>query len=72
MDAADEAQRHEAAFLDAAVNARRILPWEQQQRDESGAVICVDCGELIPAARLASVADAVRCVECQETWESSL
>ncbi|KAF0232512.1 MAG: hypothetical protein FD177_2399 [Desulfovibrionaceae bacterium] len=72
MDAADEAQKHEAAFLDAAVRARRIAPTEEQLRDESGAVICVDCDELIPAARLKSVPDAVRCVECQAAWEASL
>lgn len=72
MDAADEAQRHEAAFLDAAVRARRIEPTEQQLRDESGVVICLDCGELIPAKRLKSIPDAARCVECQETWEASL
>jgi DnaK suppressor protein len=32
--------------------------------------ICADCGKPIPAARLAARPDAVRCRQCQETFES--
>ena len=70
MDAADEAQRHEAAFLQAAVNARRNEQEGEQMRDPAGTVICADCGEPIPPARLRSIPGAVRCVECQESWEA--
>lgn len=72
MDAADEAQKHTDAFLLEAVNARRAGSPEEQLRDNAGVVICKDCGEPIPRARLASIPDAVRCRDCQELWEESL
>lgn len=69
MDLADEAQAMEAAHLAAALAARPGLRAEAQERDRNGRVVCLDCGEPIPPARLAAVPDACRCVECQRAGE---
>jgi len=66
MDIADEAQAMEAAHLASALAARPGLSVEAQERDRHGRVVCLDCGELIPAARLAAIPDACRCVECAQ------
>jgi phage/conjugal plasmid C-4 type zinc finger TraR family protein len=34
-----------------------------------GVACCRDCGEPIPAARLAALPDAERCAECQQDFE---
>jgi phage/conjugal plasmid C-4 type zinc finger TraR family protein len=62
-DAVDDAQLATQAFTDAALSqvrrpaVRRAVP--------AGPAWCVDCGDEIPAARLAAVPDAERCVDCQ-------
>lgn len=58
--AAEEFDR--AAALARALGAR---PRGEQQRDTQGIIVCLDCGEPIPAARLRVLPNAVRCVECQ-------
>ena len=35
----------------------------------NGVRCCVDCGEPIPAERLAARPDAVRCIECKQAKE---
>lgn len=70
MDAADEAQRHEAAHLQAAL-ARHHRPAEAQLV-EDGEVICLGCGDPVPPSRLRVIPDAARCVDCQEILEAAL
>ena len=38
--------------------------------DRSGVVLCRDCGEPIPTARLAAQRHAVRCIDCQREYDS--
>ncbi len=69
MDEADEAQSIEALEREAAI--RRVVQRHREpQVVRGGRVCCPDCGEEIPAARLAAVPDAVRCVDCQRDRES--
>jgi RNA polymerase-binding transcription factor DksA len=37
---------------------------------DGGYGVCVDCGEEIAAARLAAYPMAMRCIECQQSFES--
>jgi RNA polymerase-binding transcription factor DksA len=37
---------------------------------DGGYGVCVDCGEEIAAARLAAYPTAMRCIECQQSFES--
>ncbi len=37
--------------------------------EEEGSEYCVDCEEIIPAARRSAMPGCVRCVECQEMFE---
>ena len=67
MDIVDEAQLPEALFRLEAL-ARRPEPSGEPLRI-GGRVVCRDCGEVIPAARLAAVPHAARCVVCQEQAE---
>lgn len=70
-DIIDDAQRHEAMFLAQALasRGRQQRGAEPQERDHMGRIICAECGELIPLARLASVPTATRCAQCQEEME---
>ena len=64
MDFADEAQTAEGVHLRAALAG--VRPREDEaQLLEDGRVICRECGEPIPAARLAVRPGACRCVDCQ-------
>lgn len=65
-DLADEAQKHEADLLASALAGMRFPVQEEQDRDESGTVICLDCGVPIPLRRLQAVPGACRCAPCQE------
>jgi phage/conjugal plasmid C-4 type zinc finger TraR family protein len=67
-DEADRAQIHEEAFLaDALARARR--PRGRGPDMSDGTPRCRECGEEIPAARLARVPDAECCVSCQNERE---
>ena len=70
MDIVDRAQRDEGAYLAAALSSMRSAP-DEEQLVENGRVVCRDCGEPIPAARLAACPGACRCVVCQEAAEAS-
>ncbi len=71
-DIADMAQaREEAHRARAILAARRMMHAGDQETDADGHVICADCGERIPAARLRVLPRAVRCVECQAKIERS-
>ncbi|GAB7082300.1 TraR/DksA C4-type zinc finger protein [Megalodesulfovibrio paquesii] len=73
MDDADQAQRAEAAFLEAAL-AKVIRGWgafhdqanpDAPARVEEWAVWCCDCGEPISAARRQAMPGCRRCRDCQ-------
>lgn len=71
MDEADRAQHEETAHRQAAIEA--ALPGTDgvEQLRQNGVVICMDCGEPIPGARLRALPTACRCVVCQaerENW----
>jgi DnaK suppressor protein len=46
----------------------RLAHGEMADEDDKGNRYCLDCGELIPPARVESV-NAVRCTECAGTRE---
>ncbi|MGE4536326.1 MAG: TraR/DksA family transcriptional regulator [Desulfovibrio sp.] len=67
-DIADQAQQAEQAHrLDAL--SRRDVADDSEQVHENGVVVCCDCGEPIPGARLRILPTACRCVECQDKAE---
>lgn len=41
----------------------------EEQITINGKIVCIDCMDEIPEARLKIKPDAVRCVECKEHWE---
>lgn len=66
MDQADNANDIAQLRNDIALKAAQQRPAAQlQELDESGQVICIDCGDQIVLARLLAVPNAVRCVECE-------
>ena len=69
MDAADEAQAIEALERDFAIARASAMPAGTQKRRD-GVVVCVDCGEPVPAKRLVVLPRASRCVDCQEIQDS--
>ena len=69
MDDCDMAQKAERVYLaQALARAGQATP-QEGQRTRAGRVVCLDCGEPIPAGRLAAVPGACRCVECQKEME---
>lgn len=66
-DIIDAAQQHEAMFLAHALAAARAHePDTPQERDGLGRVVCAECGEIIPPARLQALPGVGLCVECAE------
>lgn len=70
MDVCDQAQEIEEAERTAALRrALRPSPFDGLRvRAVNGE--CLECGEPIPAARLAAQPDAVRCTACQGLREA--
>lgn len=68
MDIIDEGNRIAERYLSEAIAAILSQP-KETQRVKDGKVLCVDCGEEIPAARLRLVPHCIRCVDCQEDFE---
>ncbi|MBU2790508.1 TraR/DksA C4-type zinc finger protein [Acidithiobacillus caldus] len=62
-DMADIAAEYEQRERDLALARRRAVPMEEPDEDSNGNRYCLDCGEIIPKARVAAVM-AVRCVDC--------
>ncbi|GAB6037645.1 hypothetical protein JCM15519_38620 [Fundidesulfovibrio butyratiphilus] len=63
------AQEAERVYLaQALARAGQAAP-RQSQRTRAGRVVCLDCGEPIPAGRLAAVPGACRCVGCQTEYD---
>lgn len=75
MDEADFAQLHEsmaresALAMRAARAARNAGSARVAGAAERQSGLCADCGEPIPAARLAAIPNAARCVACQSELE---
>ncbi|WP_303784074.1 TraR/DksA C4-type zinc finger protein [Azovibrio restrictus] len=65
-DEADRASAIEAAFNADALRDARLKAQPETHPDFDGKH-CVECGEIIPKARLAM--GRVRCVECQSVLE---
>ncbi|RMF14195.1 MAG: TraR/DksA family transcriptional regulator [Candidatus Dadabacteria bacterium] len=68
-DIVDRAQEREEAHRARAIEAARRVMRPGRQRIRDGRVVCLDCGEPIPAGRLAVVPTAVRCLGCQRAHE---
>lgn len=62
-DISDIAAEYEQRDRDMALARRRAVPMEEPDEDGNGNRYCLDCGEIIPKARVAAVM-AVRCVDC--------
>lgn len=67
-DFGDDAQAAEALFREGAIAAALPAP-AGNQVVENGRVVCAECGEPIPAVRLAAVPGAIRCRACQAEFE---
>jgi len=70
-DLADRAQLDEQAHILDALSRRNDSDDAGQTR-ENGVVVCCDCGEPIPGARLRVLPTACRCVECQDKAEGKI
>ncbi|MBU2763340.1 hypothetical protein HFQ13_09300 [Acidithiobacillus sp. VAN18-1] len=68
---ADIAAEYEQRDRDMALARRRAAPMEEPDEDGNGNRYCLDCGEIIPKARVAAVM-AVRCVDCAGHREKML
>ena len=68
MDFGDEGQAAETLFREGAIAAALPAP-AGNQVIENGRVVCAECGDTIPAARLAAMPQATRCRTCQEDFE---
>lgn len=68
MDNADIAEKNQAQLLNLKIKQQR-QQHDEPQWIENGVVLCVDCGNPIPKARLEKVANAVRCTKCQNKKE---
>jgi len=66
MDIADHAQVKEEAERDNLIRKIAAKP------DHAGSETCIDCDDVIPAARRLLVPDANRCVDCLEIKERQL
>ncbi len=64
MDVADCAQRSEGWLLKAGIDSYRI-----NNTDINETIECIDCEEIIPAARRKAAPGCERCIDCQEVYE---
>ena len=68
MDIGDYAQVEEARFLNRALSSQQQHQKEEPDEDAMGRY-CLDCGEMIPVARLKAEPDAVCCTPCKSIRE---
>ncbi|WP_037586154.1 TraR/DksA family transcriptional regulator [Stenoxybacter acetivorans] len=66
MDWADRAALNEAVFTETAL-ARQAA---KSALVPHGSGVCIECGEAIPAARLAAMPNAAYCIGCQKLFEA--
>jgi phage/conjugal plasmid C-4 type zinc finger TraR family protein len=69
MDFGDEGQAAEAFFREAALSAASRPAPAGHQVVEAGRIVCAECGQPIPLARLVVLPEATRCRDCQEEIE---
>lgn len=69
IDFGDEGQAAETLYREGAIAAALPAAPDGHQMMENGRVVCAECGEPIPAARLAAVPGATRCRACQTDFE---
>ena len=72
MDDADRAGKLVAQREDIALETVLNTPDRdagEVQVIENGVVLCIDCHDPIPLARLDKRPESIRCVECKEAWE---
>lgn len=67
-DLLDRAAELEQRQRDQALKHALNRPKETPRQDETGRY-CISCDIAIPAARLAAVPHAVRCISCQQERE---
>ncbi|MGK9452695.1 TraR/DksA C4-type zinc finger protein [Acidithiobacillus caldus] len=67
-DEGDIASQFEEAERAAAISRLRQGLQEDPDEDDQGNRYCLDCGEIIPPARVQAV-QAVRCVDCASLLE---
>ncbi|MGE4536543.1 MAG: TraR/DksA C4-type zinc finger protein [Desulfovibrio sp.] len=70
-DYADHAQAAETMHRQAALSLAGANAAAGEQLRENGVIVCRDCGEPIPGARLRTLPTACRCVACQEAAEAN-
>lgn len=69
-DDLDRAKDLEIMQRDIALDkAKQRATQPEQQHDDDGNVICIDCAVLIPQARLEAKPDAARCIDCKAAHE---
>ena len=68
-DLCDQAEVLEAMERAASIDAVRHAPRERQLVMDSR-IVCRECEEPIPLARLASLPHVVRCADCQADHEN--
>ena len=65
MDEADYAQQNEAQLIKMGIDMhRKILNMPANETIE-----CIDCDEVIPAARRKAMPGCIRCIGCQTLFE---
>jgi len=65
----DREERMRVEAISRALASRPSHP-AAQAMDKDGRIICTDCGELIPAARIEASPHALRCIGCQTEVEA--
>ena len=70
-DDADRAKGFEQSSRDRNIKAIGNRAIEDQEFDDEGNVICIDCLILIPSERLQANPQANRCIKCQEIEEGN-
>jgi len=65
----DREERMRVEAISRALASRPLHPADLAM-DEDGRIICTDCGEPIPAARLEASPHALRCIGCQTEMEA--
>jgi phage/conjugal plasmid C-4 type zinc finger TraR family protein len=72
MDEADRAQEMTEVYEDAAMQslAKRRAGCDYTRPPRITCRTCVDCGHILPRARLKAHPAAIRCIKCQSIFET--
>lgn len=71
-DAADQADQVCELNLKLALASHEQAQHDAGQIRVDSEVYCVDCDEVVDAARVKALPQCVRCIACQELWELEL